>query len=161
MLRGGTRRATVSRGSGRKALLFRVKAMISEVELREFVHALLHQPPAGAIWMIPVDRVRLRGKYRVIDTVEQKGELVAHVLVDRIDELEWRSRSGISRFVWKREGGPGRLEGELSDRALAKLVSVAGLEKVEAKLLGELERVSKREVSAGDRAGRGEDTFES
>jgi len=150
----------VSGGSGRKALLFRVKAAMSEVELREFIHALLHQPPAGAIWMIPIDRVRLRGKYRIVDTVEQKGELVAHVLVERIDELEWRSRSGISRFTWRREGA-GRLEGELSDRALARLVSVVGLEKVEAELVGELERVGKRGVSLGDRAGGREDTSES
>lgn len=161
MLCGGTRRAVVSGGSGRKALLFRVKAAMSEVELREFIHALLHQPPAGAIWMIPIDRVRLRGKYRIVDTVEQKGELVAHVLVERIDELEWRSRSGISRFTWRREGGAGRLEGELSDRALTRLVSVVGLEKVEAELVGELERVGKRGVSLGDRAGGREDTSES
>jgi hypothetical protein len=151
----------LSGGSGRKALLFRVRARMSEVELREFVHALLHQPPAGAIWMIPVDRARLKGKYRVVDTVEQRGELVAHVLVERLDELEWRSRSGISRFAWRREGGAGELEGELSERALAKLVSVVGLERVEAKLVGELERgVGGRGVAAGDRAGRGEDTAE-
>lgn len=146
-------------GSGRKALLFHVKAVMSELELREFIHALLHQAPAGAIWMVPVDRALLHGKYRVIDTVEQRGELVAHVLVERLDRLEWRSRSGLSRFVWKREGKTGRLEGELSDRALARLVSVVGLEKVEAKLIGERERRTRGAV--GDGAGGGEDTAES
>ena len=151
----------VSGVSSRKALLFRVKATMSEFELREFVHALLHQPPAGVIWMLPVDRARLRGKYRVVDTVEQKGELVAHVLIERVDELEWRSRSGISRFTWRREGAAGKLEGELSDRALARLVSVVGLEKVEAELVGEMERVSERGVFLSDRAGGREDTSES
>lgn len=144
--------------AARRTLLFHVSARMSEVELREFVHALLHQPPAGAIWYIPVERARLRGKYRVVDTVEQRGELVAHVVVERIDELEWRSRSGISRFTWRREGKSGRLEGELSERALAKLVSVVGLGRVEAKLIGEAERRGGRGVAAGDRAGGGEDT---
>lgn len=148
-LQGLPRRAALGRGAGRRALLFRVKARMSEVELREFVHALLHQPPAGAIWMIPVDRARLQGRYRVVDMVEQRGELVAHVLVERLDELEWRSKSGISRFTWKREGGVGRLEGELSERALAKLISIIGLERVEAKFVGEVERAGGRGATAG------------
>jgi len=113
---------------------------MSEYELREFVHSLLHQPPAGAFWLIPVDRAQLRGRYRVIDTFESRGELVAFVAVERLEELTWRSRSGLSRFTWRRGDGRGVLEGELSERALAKLISVVGVERVDAKFVRSEER---------------------
>lgn len=115
-------------------LIFHVTVRLSELELREFVHSLLHQGPTGVFWLIPTDRARLHGKYRVIEVTERKGEVVALVAVERLEGLEWRSRSGLSKFTWSRERG-GLLQGELSSRALAKLVSIVGLKRVQAQLL--------------------------
>ncbi|MEM0226246.1 MAG: hypothetical protein QW407_05990 [Thermofilaceae archaeon] len=128
----------------REALIFRVKAPLSEYELKEYVLSLLHQKPAGIFWTIPLDRARIKGSYRIIDTYETRRELVALVAVDRLEELEWRSRSGLTRFVWRRSGGRGVLEGELSERALAKLIMIVGVNRVQARLVRSEQRPPKR-----------------
>lgn len=119
----------------REALIFRVTVQMSAFELKEFVLSLLHQAPAGALWVIPIERAKLKGRYSVVDTYESRREIVALMAVERLDELEWRSRSGLSRFTWRREGARGTLEGELSERALAKLISIVGVERVNARLV--------------------------
>ena len=120
---------------GREALIFRVTAQMSELELKEFALSLLHQPPAGAFWLIPADRAKLKGRYRIVDTYESRNELLNVVAVEKLEELEWRSRSGLSKFTWRKQGGHGVLEGELSERALAKLISIVGIHRVQAQLV--------------------------
>lgn len=129
------------RGGQREALIFSVRTSLSEYELKEYVLSLLHQKPAGIFWTIPVDRARLKGKYRIVDTYESWGELVALVALERLEELEWRSRSGLTRFIWRRTGG--MLEGELSERALAKLIEIVGVNRVQAQLVRSEERPPK------------------
>lgn len=127
-----------------EALIFSVVAPMSEFELKEFVLSLLHHKPASALWIVPVDRARLDGSYRIVETYEHKGELVALVAVERLERLEWRSRSGLSRFVWRRSGGGGLLEGELSEKALAKLMLIVGVNRIQAQLVRSVERPAKR-----------------
>ena len=118
-----------SRGVKRK-FLYRVWAILTDYELKCFLYKLSHRSEKSLIsstWLIPEDRVKVKGKYRVL---EKRDETLV-LSVKRIDELEYESVSGFSRFKWRRKYGRyGVLEGVLSEYSLVYLIQVIGDKRV-------------------------------